>query len=71
MKKNVGSLDRNIRMAIVAVVVILYFTGTISGTTAIVLGLVALILLITSFINFCPIWAALGINTLKKKFKGE
>lgn len=67
MKGAIGSLDRTIRLSIVALVVILYFTGVITGTTAIILGLVALVLAITSFINFCPIWAALGINTLKKK----
>lgn len=67
MKGKIGSLDKTIRLSLVALVVILYFTNVIEGTTAIILGLVALVLAVTSFINFCPIWAALGINTLKKK----
>jgi len=40
MKKNMGSADRIIRIIIAAIVGILYFTGTITGT----LGLVLLIL---------------------------
>ena len=66
MKKNVGSTDKMIRLVIAAVVAVLYFTK-ISGTMAIVLGVVAIIFAVTAFLNFCPIWAAFGINTNKNK----
>ncbi|KXK37268.1 MAG: DUF2892 domain-containing protein [Saprospiraceae bacterium] len=66
MTKNVGRTDKLIRLAVVALIAILYYTGKITGTTAIVLGIVAIIFALTAFLSFCPIWAALGINTNKK-----
>ena len=69
MKRNIGKLDKNIRILLAIIVAALYFTHIINGLTAIILGIVAIVLLATAFINFCPIWAALGINTLKKNPK--
>ncbi|MCG6963987.1 MAG: DUF2892 domain-containing protein [Acidobacteria bacterium] len=67
MKTNMGAADRIIRLLIVAVVIVLYFTGTIHGTLAIVLGIIAAIFLITSLVGFCPAYVPLGISTGKKK----
>ena len=66
MKKNLGSTDKIIRILIALVIGVLYYTETISGTTAIVLGAFAIIFLITSFISFCPLYLPFGINTSKK-----
>lgn len=66
MKKNIGSTDKIIRIILAVIVVVLYFTNTISGTLALVLGAFAIILLITSFINFCPLYLPFGISTRKK-----
>jgi hypothetical protein len=65
MKKNMGSTDRIIRLLIAAVIAILYFTGVITGTLAIVLLVVGGIFILTSFISFCPLYAPFGINTCK------
>ncbi len=67
MKKNMGSADKLIRVIIAAVVGILYYLGKIEGTLAYVLMAVAIILLITSFINFCPLYKIFGINSCKVK----
>ena len=67
MKKNMGSVDKMIRIIIAIVIAILYYTNVISGTTAIVLSVVALIFAITSFISFCPLYILLGISTCKVK----
>jgi hypothetical protein len=64
--KNESSLDRIIRVLAAVVIAVLYFTGVISGTWAIVLGIVGLILLVTGLIGFCPLYKLLGISTLKK-----
>jgi hypothetical protein len=66
MKKNMGSTDKVIRIAIAVVIAILYFTNTISGTLAVVLGAFAVIFILTSFISFCPLYAPFGISTRKK-----
>lgn len=67
MKKNLGKIDRVTRIGIAVLIAILYFTNVISGTTAIILGILAIVFILTSFISFCPIYHALGISTLKKK----
>lgn len=64
-----GTLDKGIRILIAVVIAILYFTGQISGTLAIVLLVFALIFVITSFIGFCPLYLPFGISTLKKNIK--
>ncbi len=65
MKKNMGSADRLIRAILVVVIAILYFTGQITGTAAIVLGIIAVVFLLTSSIGFCPAYAVLKISTKK------
>lgn len=67
MKKNMGSIDRIIRILAAVVIAILYFTHVISGTAAIVLGIIAIIFIATSFISFCPLYLPFNINTCKKK----
>ena len=67
MKKNVGTTDKIIRILIAVIIGILYFTGTITGTLGIVLFIFAIILLLTSFIGFCALYAPFGISTCKKK----
>lgn len=63
MKKNLGSADRLIRVAIAALVAVLYFTHVITGTLAIVLLVAAGILVATSLVSFCPLYAIMGINS--------
>ncbi len=65
MKQNMGSLDRIIRLAIAVVIAILYFTETITGWIAIVLGIIAIIFALTSILAFCPLYALLGLSTKK------
>ncbi len=63
MTKNMGTTDKIIRLALAAVVAALYFTGTISGTPALVLGVFAIIFALTSLVSFCPLYSIVGINT--------
>lgn len=63
MTKNMGTTDKIIRLALAAVVAVLYFTGTISGTLALVLGVFAIIFALTSLVSFCPLYSIVGINT--------
>lgn len=66
MIKNMGSLDRIIRLALVLLVVVLYFTNLISGTLAIILGIFAVIFLVTSAIGFCPLYVPFRLSTRKE-----
>ncbi len=62
-----GTADKVIRILIAVVIAALYFTNVISGTLAIVLGVLAVVFVLTSFISFCPLYLPFGINTSKKK----
>jgi len=67
MKKNMGTIDKTIRIIIAIIVAGLYFTNVISGTLGIVLLVFAGVFVLTSLISFCPLYTLLGINTSKKK----
>jgi hypothetical protein len=63
MKKNMGSVDRIIRLVIAAIAVFLYVNGTVTGTLGIVALAVAAIFTLTSLISFCPLYAIVGLST--------
>ena len=67
MKPNMGTTDKIIRIALAALVAILYFTNVITGTLGIVLLVLAGVFVLTSLISFCPLYPLVGMNTTKKK----
>lgn len=69
MTKNMGTADRAIRASLAVLVAILYFTGTISGTVATILGVVAGVFLLTSLVGVCPAYLPLGLSTCSTSTK--
>lgn len=67
MKKNMGNADRLIRILVAAAIAVLSFLGVIRGTLNLVLIIVAVILLLTSLVGFCPLYAPFKIHTKKNK----
>jgi hypothetical protein len=67
MKKNIGTIDKVIRILVAVVVVVLYFTNVVSGTLGLVLLALSAIFVVTSLLSICPIWMALGLSTRKKE----
>ncbi|WP_298541398.1 DUF2892 domain-containing protein [uncultured Aquimarina sp.] len=67
MKKNMGGLDRIIRIVVAVVIGTLYFTGVIQGTLGYVLLGLSVIFALTSFVSFCPLYSIVGLNTCKVK----
>jgi hypothetical protein len=65
MKKNMGTVDRVLRTLVAVGIGVLYYTGKISGTWAIVLGAFAVVFLLTSFVAWCPLYTPLGISSRK------
>ena len=61
MKKNVGSIDKGVRIVIIAAGV--FFTGTVTGVLGYVALGVAAIMLATTFMSSCPIYSILGMNS--------
>jgi hypothetical protein len=66
MKKNLGSADRAIRVIVALAFGILVLTGQISGVVATILGVLAVVLLATSLVGFCPLYAPFKISTKKE-----
>jgi len=67
MKKNMGTLDRSIRVILAILFAYLYFSETVTGTLGyVVLGFGAIFLL-TGLVSYCPLYPLLGINTCKTK----
>ncbi len=67
MKKNMGTVDRVVRTIVAVAIIILYFTGVIGGTLALILGIVAVLFLLTSLVSFCPTYTLFGISTCKEE----
>ena len=66
MKTNMAILDRLLRVVLVVLVAVLYFTGVLSPLLAIVLGILSVVFLLTSAVGFCPIYRLLGISTTRR-----
>ena len=66
MKKNMGSADKMIRIVVALVFALLIYTGKVQGNIAIVLGVLAAVFVLTSFVSFCPLYLPFKINTCKK-----
>ena len=67
MKKNMGLIDKVIRILIAVVVIALYFANIITGVLAIILLIFAGVFILTSLIGFCPLYLPLGLTTAKKE----
>ncbi|MGI9126143.1 MAG: YgaP family membrane protein [Mycobacterium sp.] len=63
MKKNMGTVDRVVRILAALAVVVLFLTHAISGPLALILGLVAAVLVLTSFVGVCPLYIPLKLST--------
>jgi hypothetical protein len=65
MKKNMGTVDRTIRVAVAAVIAVLLLSGQLSGTLAMILGIFGILFLVTSTLAFCPAYLPFKISTMK------
>lgn len=67
MKKNMGNTDKIVRVIIALVIATLFFTDVITGTLGIILMVLAGIFVLTSLINFCPLYSIFGVSTCALK----
>ena len=66
MKANMGTADKSVRIVLAIAVGVLYYYGVISGTLAIILGILAIVFVATNFVSFCPLYYPFGISTRGK-----
>ena len=67
MNKNMGNLDKLIRVLLAMVFVILYLTSTVTGTLGLALVAIAVLFVLTGLVSFCPLYTIFGINTCSIK----
>ena len=67
MKKNMGSLDKALRVLIALTIAGLYASNIITGNFAILAGILAAIFSFTSAVSFCPLYAPFNIKTRKEE----
>lgn len=65
MKKNMGTIDKVIRILVTIVMAILFFTKVITGVVGIILLALAIINVLASLVSFCPLYLPFKINTGK------
>jgi mannose/fructose/N-acetylgalactosamine-specific phosphotransferase system component IID len=63
MRKNMGTLDKTLRLIVAAIAVALAASGTLTGTLAIIAYALAAVFVVTSFVSFCPLYRLLGLRT--------
>lgn len=66
MKKNVGSIDKIIRLIIAIVAIYVSYQGLVQSPWNYVLYAIAGIMILTGLVGTCPIFSALGIQSNKK-----
>jgi K+-transporting ATPase A subunit len=66
MQANMGTIDRVIRLLVAVVIGALYLGGRLSGTLAIILGIVAVAFLATSLVGWCPAYLPFGLSTRRR-----
>jgi uncharacterized membrane protein len=69
MKKNMGTTDKVVRLALAIVLIILFYKEVLTGALGVVALIVALVFTLTSLISFCPLYTLFGIKTTKKEEK--
>lgn len=66
MRKNMGSTDKILRVSGAILIAVLYFSNVINLAVAIILGVIVLIFVSTSFISFYPLYFSIGISARNK-----
>ena len=65
MVKNMSVLDRIVRVGIAALFLVVILAGWASTVFSIIMGIIALILLVSGILGFCPLYKLLHITTKK------
>lgn len=70
-RKNVGAMDRVIRVSAAIVLAILVLGGVVGNLAALVMATVAVVLLATGLLGTCPLYGLLGICTNADRSSGR
>lgn len=65
--KNMGWVDRLVRIVAAVLFAYLYFSGIVTGVLGIVLLVLGGVFVLTSLVSFCPLYVPFKFTTLKKE----
>lgn len=71
MKKNVGNIDKVVRVIIAIVAGALYFTGTVTGVLGYIALAIGVIMLATAAMGSCPIYSIFGMSSCPLSSEGK
>lgn len=63
MKKNMGIIDRIIRVLVAALLAYLFFSGALVGVLGIVALIIAGVFVVTAVFARCPLYCLIGMRT--------
>ncbi|HMQ29710.1 MAG TPA: DUF2892 domain-containing protein [Chloroflexaceae bacterium] len=69
-RQNLGTLDRDIRLVLTAVFGLVALFAPFGGLWQIIPAVLAMVMLLTAGLGFCPLYAIFGFNTLDADMKG-
>ena len=67
MKRNLGGIDRSLRLVIGAVLILLGLLAGLAGTAKWVVLAVGIVMVVTAFARVCPAYLLFGISTCPRK----
>jgi hypothetical protein len=67
MRKNVGKMDRIVRLALAVVLIILAYAKIIPQNLTIAVYVISVIIAITGFVRFCPLYRVLHKSTVREE----
>ncbi len=66
-EKNVGMIDRVIRILLGIILLYTFVVNMIAAPWSYLVALIGLILLVTGIVGTCPLYSMLGMSTMGKK----
>lgn len=67
MKKNMGAIDKIIRLLVALLLIVVYYMEILTGVLGIVTLVVAGVFILTSLVSVCPLYSIFGISSCPVK----
>ncbi|MBD0778105.1 DUF2892 domain-containing protein [Maribacter sp. ANRC-HE7] len=67
MKKNMGGIDKLVRVILALIAGLLVYFGVVDGTVSYILLALASVFVLTSLVGFCPLYGIFGVDTCRRK----
>lgn len=66
MRRNIGTTDRNLRLALGAILIALALLAGLAGAWRIAALVVGTVMILTASLRICPLYTLLGLRTCRR-----